>query len=82
MGFKMQAIQHKRSTFDFNTQQDVAEILQIILDKLKGVSLAGIHLLYNTEKTTGSGNKCFCSSVSELSLDIETLPVSANQVVN
>ena len=26
--------------FDFNTQQDVAEILQVVLDELKGVSLA------------------------------------------
>ena len=26
--------------FDFNTQQDVAEILQVVLEELKGVSLA------------------------------------------
>ena len=26
--------------FDFNTQQDVAEVLQVVLDELKGVSLA------------------------------------------
>ena len=25
--------------FDFNTQQDVAEILQVVLDELQGVSL-------------------------------------------
>ena len=26
--------------FDFNSQQDVAEIVQVVLDELKGVSLA------------------------------------------
>ena len=31
--------------FDFNTQQDVAEILQIVLDELGGVSLAASHLI-------------------------------------
>ena len=33
--------------FDFNTQQDVAEILQVILDELKGVSLAASQLISN-----------------------------------
>ena len=31
--------------FDFNTQQDVAEILQVVLDELGGVSLAASHLI-------------------------------------
>ena len=35
--------------FDFNTQQDVAEILQVVLDQLKGVSLAASQLLSNTK---------------------------------
>ena len=33
--------------FDFNTQQDVAEILQVVLDELKGVSLAVSQLISN-----------------------------------
>ena len=36
--------------FDFNTQQDVAEILQVVLDELKGVSLAASQFFYNTQK--------------------------------
>ena len=32
-----------RIPFDFNTQQDVVEILQVVLDELKGVSLAASH---------------------------------------
>ena len=35
--------------FDFNTQQDVAEILQVVLDELKGVSLAASQLISNTK---------------------------------
>ena len=36
--------------FDFNTQQDVVEILQVVLDELKGVSLASRQLISNTRK--------------------------------
>ena len=44
--------------FDFNTQQDVAEILQVVLDELKGVSLAASQLISNTQKITVSYNTC------------------------
>ena len=64
--------------FDFNTQRDVAEILQVVLDKLKGIRIAPSHLICNTQKITVSYNTCFCSSVSEESLDIVTLPVLAD----
>ena len=36
--------------FDFNTQQDVAEILQVVLDELKCASLAASQLISNTQK--------------------------------
>ena len=36
--------------FDFNTYQDVAEILQVALDGLKCISLAASHLICNTQK--------------------------------
>ena len=42
--------------FDLNSQQDVAEILQVVLDELKGVSLAASSLISNTQKTTVSCN--------------------------
>ena len=49
------ALKHKLSNlrgvpFDFNTQQDVAAILQVVLDELKGVSLVASHLISNTQK--------------------------------
>ena len=77
------ALQRKLSNlrgvpFDFNTQQDVAEILQVVLDELKGVSLAASQLISNTQKITVSCNTCFCFSESEKNLDILTLPVSAD----
>ena len=64
--------------FSLNTQQDVAEILQVVLDELKGISLAASHSICNTQKITFSCNTYFCSSVSEENLDIVTLPVSTD----
>ena len=64
--------------FDFNSQQDVAEILQVVLDELKGVSLAASSLISNTLRTTVSCNTCLCSSVSEENLDILSLQVSTD----
>ena len=37
-------------TFDFNAQKDVAEILEVVLDELKGIYLAASHLISNTQK--------------------------------
>ena len=51
--------------------------MQIVLDELKGVSLAASQLISNTQKITVSCNTCFCSSESKENLDIVTLPVSA-----
>ena len=64
--------------FDFNTQQDEVEILQVALDELKVVFLAASQLISNTKKITGSCNTCFCSSELEQNLDILTLPVPAD----
>ena len=51
--------------FDFNTQQDVAEILQVVLDEVKCTSLAASLLICNTQKIRVSSNTCFCFCVSE-----------------
>ena len=56
----------------------MAEILQVVLDELKDISIAPSHLICNTQKITVFCNACFCSSVSEENLDIVTLPVSAD----
>ena len=54
MIFPQPALKRKLSNlrwvpFDFSTQQDVAEILQVVLDELKGVSLAASQLMSNTK---------------------------------
>ena len=64
--------------FDFNSQQDVAEILQIILDELKEVSLAASNFISNTQRTTLSCKNCLSCSVSEENLDILPLQVSTD----
>ena len=48
------ALKHKLSIIrvvpsDLNTQQDVAEILQVILDELKHISMATSHFICNTK---------------------------------
>ena len=40
MGIKKETVQVKSNTFYFNTQQNVAEILQVVLDRLDSVFLA------------------------------------------
>ena len=45
------ALKHKLSIirgapFDFNTQQDVTEILQVVLNEVKGIPIAASHLIY------------------------------------
>ena len=77
------ALKHKLSNLrgvplDFNTKQDVAEILQVVLDELKGVSVEESQLISNTQKIAVSCNTCFCFSESEQNFDILTLPVSAD----
>ena len=64
--------------FDFNSQQDVAEVLQVVLDELTGVSLEVSSLISNVQRTTVSCNNYLGSSVSEENLDILPLQVSTD----
>ena len=68
MGVKEDLSNARIATFDFNSLQDVAEILQVVLDELKGTSLAASSLISNTQKTTVYCNICLCFSVSGKSL--------------
>ena len=48
------ALKHKLSIirgvpFNFNTQQDVVKILQVVFDELKGISIAASHLICKTK---------------------------------
>ena len=77
------ALKHKISStrsapFDFNSQQDVAEILQVVFDELKGTSIRADDLLSNALTTIITCNSCFCSAVREKKLDIVSVPMADN----
>ena len=64
--------------FNFNSQQDVSGVLQFVIDKLNGTSVAASDLISNTIRINVSCNQCFCFSAKEVKLDIPTIPLSPN----
>ena len=64
--------------FNFNYQQDAAEVLQFVIDELKGTSVAASDLISNTIRINISCNHCFCFSAKEDKLDILTIPLPPN----
>ena len=64
----------KNVNFDFNSQQDAVEILQHVLNELKGTSVAANDIVSNRFRTTITCNECFCTSLTEEDLDIVSLP--------
>ena len=71
----------RHAPFNFNSQQDAAEVLQLVIDELKGNSVAASELISNTIRINVSCNQCFCFSAKEEKLDILTIPLSPNIVV-
>ena len=72
-----QKISVSRGTaFNFNTQQDVPEILHVVIDELKGLSMLADSLVSTTVQTSIMCDTCFCSSVQEEKLDMLHLPSS------
>ena len=68
----------RSAPFDFNSQQDVAEILEVVFDELKETSRRADDLLSNTFNTTITCSSCFCSAVREEKLDIVSVPLADN----
>ena len=66
----------RHAQFNFNSQQDAAEVLQFVIDELKGTSVAASDLISNTIRINVSCNQCFCFSAKEEKLDILTIPLS------
>ena len=64
--------------FNFNSQQDVSEILQVIFDEFKRTSLKTDCLFSDTLRTTITCNSYFCSSVREEKLDIVSVSMADN----
>ena len=68
----------RHAPFNFNSQQDAAEVLQFVTDELKGTSVAASDLISNTLIINVSCNQCFCFSAKEDKLDTLTIPLSSN----
>ena len=64
--------------FDFNSQQDAVEVLQVVLDNLKGTSVLANDLVSNILRTTITCNTCLCLAAKEERCDILPLPMSNN----
>ena len=56
--------------FNFNAQQDVPEIMNTVLDELKGLSPLASSIFSSTVVSTITCNTCFCSSLNEDKLDM------------
>ena len=64
--------------FNFNSQQDAAEVLQFVIDELKGTSVASSDLFSHTIRINVSCNQCLCFCAKDEKLDILTIPLSPN----
>ena len=64
--------------FNFNSQQDAAEVLQFVIDEPKVTSVAASYLISNTIRINISCNQCFCFSAKDEKRDILTIPLSPN----
>ena len=60
------------SPFNFNSQEDVPEILQIVTDELKGVSQVADNIISFTLQTLVTFNACLCCNIQEETFDIIT----------
>ena len=64
--------------FNFNSQQDPANVLQLDIDELNGNSEVASDLISNTIEINISCNQWFCFFIKEEKLDLLTSPLSPN----
>ena len=62
--------------FQFNTQQVVPEILQVVLDELKGHSTIVRNILATSVRTSATCDTSGCCNIEELKLDVIPLPLA------
>ena len=67
---------NKQVPFQFNTQQDVPKILQVVFDELKGHSTIASNILATSVRTSTTGDTCDCCNNYEVKLDIIPLPLA------
>ncbi|XP_057299432.1 uncharacterized protein LOC130630050 [Hydractinia symbiolongicarpus] len=66
------------TTFHYNSQQDVAEMLLLVFDELKGYSVIASQNISTEVSVSVSCNTCLCSSVTVENQDILTLSPSSS----
>ena len=67
---------NKQVPFQFNTQQDVPETLQIVFNELKGQSTIANNILATSVRTSTTYGTCGCCKIDEVKLDIIPLPLA------
>ena len=67
---------NKQVSFQFNTQQDVTEILQVVLDELKGDLAIASNIVATSVRTSTTCHICGCCNIDEVKLDIIPLPLA------
>ena len=63
-------------SFDLNSRQDAVEVLQVVLDHLKGLFILTHYLVSKTLRNTITYNTCLCSEANEEKRNILLLPMS------
>ena len=66
-------------TFQFYSQQDVAEILQIVIDELKGIPQVADNIISSTLQTSVTCNICLCCNIQAEKFDIIILPLTCSK---
>ena len=69
---------NRGSLFNFNSQQDVPEILQIVIDELKGISQLEDIIISSTLQTSVTCNVCLYCNIQEEKFDMITLPLTSS----
>ena len=67
---------NKQLPFQWNTQQDVPEILQVVLDELKAHSTIARNILATSARISTTCSTCGCCNIDEVKLDILLLPLT------
>ena len=67
---------NKQVPFQFNTQQDVPEILQVVFDELKDHSTIASNILAISVRTSTTCDTCGCCNIDEGKLDLIPLPLA------
>ena len=67
---------NKQVLFQFNTQQDVPEIFQVVFDELKGHSTIASNILPTSVRFSTTCGACGCCNIDEVKFYVIPLPLA------